>query len=167
EAAYVGSLSRKQFFSHNINPAVYIPGASTIANTQQRRLYPNIALIEQESTAVNSNYNSLQVKLDKRFSQGLSVMASYVFSKALGWNGPLGEGGGGTRDPFSARLDYGPISSDVTHRFVTSFIWEVALFRHPGALHQVLGGWGMEGIVTLQSGFPFTVRCGCDNSRTG
>ena len=174
EGAYVGSFSRKQFFSHNINPAVYIPGVdagnnplSTIANTQQRRAYNQIANIEQESTAANSNYNSLQIKLDKRFSRGLSVMSSYVFSKALGWNGPLGEGGGGTRDPFNARLDYGLVASDVTHRFVSSFIWETPWFRGGGFTHQVLGGWGVEGIATLQSGFPFTVRCGCDNSRTG
>jgi hypothetical protein len=174
EAAYVGSLARKQFFSHNINPAVYIPGndatgnpLSTIANTQQRRIYNQIANIEQESTAANANYNSLQIKLDKRFSGGLSIMGSYVFSRALGWNGPLGEGGGGTRNPFNARMDYALIGNDVTHRFVASFIWETPWFRRPGMMHQVLGGWGFEGITLFQSGFPFTVRCGCDNSRTG
>jgi hypothetical protein len=140
---------------------------STIANTQQRRIYNQIANIEQESTIANSNYNSLQIKLDKRFSRGLSIMSSYVFSKALGWNGPLGEGGGGTRDPFNARLDWGPVANDVTHRFVTSFIWETPWFRRAGLAHQFLGGWGFEGITLLQSGFPFTVRCGCDNSRTG
>jgi hypothetical protein len=174
EAAYVGSKTTKQFFSHNINPAVYVPGTdaagnpfSTIANTQQRRIFPNIGRIEQESTAANINYNSLQLKLDKRFGKGFSVLGSYVFSKALGWTTFPGEGGGGTRAPFDARLDYGPLSQDLTHRFVTSFIWELPRLAQSAPLHTLVGGWGLQGIVTWQSGLPFTVRCGCDNSRTG
>lgn len=174
EVGYVGSLSRKLFFSHNINPAVYIPGTtsagaplSTISNTQQRRIYPLIGSLEYESTAANTNYNSLQVKLDKRFSHGLSILSSYVFSKALGWNVPIGEGGGGTRAPFNARLDYGLLPADLPHRFVTSFLWNIPGFQSGGAIHQLTAGWALQGIVTVQSGFPFTVRCGCDNSRTG
>lgn len=175
EIGYVGSTSTKEFYSHNINPAVYIPGVdengnplSTPANTQSRRLYPNLGAIELESTAANQNYNSLQLKLDKRFSKGLTLMGSYVFSKDLGWNVPLGEGGGGTRDPFNARLDYGLLNQDVTHRFVMSYIWQLPQFKGAqGVVRHLVGGWGTNGILTWQSGFPFTVRCGCDNSRTG
>jgi hypothetical protein len=175
QAAYVGSRSTKEFDSHNINPAVYIPGVdasgnplSTTANTQARRIYPTIGNLEIESTNANFNYNSLQLSLNKRFSNGLSVMSSYVYSKNLGINVPLGEGGGGTRDPFNPKLDYGPLPSDLRHRFVTSFIYELPQLKNAAKpVAYLVGGWGTEGIVTWQSGTPFTVRCGCDNSRTG
>lgn len=175
QLAYIGSRSSKQFDSHNINPAVYIPGVdtngnplSTLANTQQRRIYPNIGNLEIESTDANFNYNSLQVSLNKQFNHGLSIMGSYVWSRNLGINVPLGEGGGGTRAPFNPTLDYGPLPSDIPHRFVTSFIYQLPQFKNASrALSYLLGGWGSEGIVTWQSGTPFTVRCGCDNSRTG
>jgi outer membrane receptor protein involved in Fe transport len=175
QVAYIGSHSTKEFDSHNINPAVYIPGngpdgqpLSTTANTQSRRIYPNIGNLEIESTDADFNYNSLQVSMNKRFSRGLTLMSSYVYSRNLGINVPLGEGGGGTRAPFDPKLDYGLLPSDLTHRFVSSFVYQLPNFRPENkALGFLIGGWGTQGIVTWQSGLPFTVRCGCDDSRTG
>jgi hypothetical protein len=175
QAAYVGSKATKQFDSHNINPAVYVPGVgpngqplSTTANTQSRRILPTIGNLEIESTAAYSNYNSFQAVLDKRMSKGLTIMASYVYSKVLGLNVPLGEGGGGTRSPFMPNLDYGVMPEDITHRFIGSFIYQLPKFSSDGsALSLLTNGWATEGIVNWQSGVPFTVRSGVDNSRTG
>jgi hypothetical protein len=106
--------------------------------------------------------------MNKRFSRGLTLMSSYVYSRNLGINVPLGEGGGGTRDPFDPKLDYGVLPSDLTHRFVTSFVYQLPNFKPENKLLGLfVGGWGTQGIVTWQSGLPFTVRCGCDNARTG
>jgi hypothetical protein len=175
QVAYIGNKATKEFFSHNINPAVYIPGVgsngqplSTTANTQQRRIYPTIGNLEIESTAAYTNYNSMQVSLDKRMSHGLTVMASYVYSRMLGLNVPLGEGGGGTRNPFNPNIDYGIMPEDLTHRVVGSYIYQLPSFwadSHP--LSVFTTGWGTEGIVTWQSGVPFTVRSGLDNSLSG
>ena len=97
EVAYVGSKSTKIFNSHDINAPVYIPGVdesgnplSPTGNNQQRRPFSFISKLEVESTSSNANYNSLQLKLNKRFSKGLTVNTSYVWSKSLGWNVPLG-----------------------------------------------------------------------------
>ena len=95
-------------------------------------------------------------------------MTSYVWSKILGWNVPLGEGGGGTRDQSNHRLDYGRLGWDAPHRFVTSFLWDLPwLANATGAKGAILGGWGVQGIISLQSGFPFSVLCGCDSLSAG
>jgi hypothetical protein len=175
QAAYIGNKATKEFDSHQINPAVYIPGTdvngkplSTTANTQARRIYPTIGNLEIESTDAYSNYNSLQMSLDKRMSKGLTIMGSYVHSKLLGLNVPLGEGGGGTRSPFQPWLDYGIMPEDITNRIISSFIYQMPRLVSEGkALGVVANGWGMEGIVNWQSGVPFTVRSGHDNSLTG
>jgi outer membrane receptor protein involved in Fe transport len=175
EAAYVGSTSVHQFDSHNINPAIYIPGTdsmgnpiSTTANTQARRILPTIGNLEIESTDANSNYNSLQLRLNKRFSRGLTMDASYVYSRDLGINVPLGEGGGGTRDALDRNLDYGVMPTDITNRFVASVLYQLPTFKFENrAMSMVANGWGTQAIVTAQSGFPFTVRSGVDNSLSG
>jgi outer membrane receptor protein involved in Fe transport len=175
QVAYIGNKGTKEFDSHNINPAVYIPGngpdgkpLSTTANTQQRRIYPTIGNLEIESTDAYTNYNSLQISLDKRMSNGLTIMGSYVYSRMLGLNVPLGEGGGGTRDPFDPNLDYGIMPEDLTHRVVTSYIYQLPSFGgNSRPLSVFTSGWGTEGIVTWQSGTPFTVRSGVDNSLSG
>jgi hypothetical protein len=175
QAAYIGNKGTKEFDSHNINPAIYIPGVgpdgqplSTTANTQSRRIYPTIGGLEIESTDAYSSYNSVQLGLDKRMSQGLTIMASYVYSRLLGLNVPLGEGGGGTRDPFDPQLDYGIMPEDLTHRFVASYIYELPKRNLDSkALSFFANGWGSEGITTWQSGVPFTVRSGVDNSLSG
>ncbi len=175
QAAYVGSKATKQFDSHNINPAIYVPGTgangqplSTTTNTQARRVFPTIGNLEIESTAAYSNYNSLQMVVDKRMSRGLTIMGSYVYSKVLGLNVPLGEGGGGTRNPFMPNLDYGIMPEDITHRVISSFLYQFPRLASDGrALGLVTNGWGTEGIVNWQSGVPFTVRSGTDNSRSG
>ena len=175
EVGYVGRKSSKIFNSHDINSPVYIPGVdengnplSTTANNQQRRPFPFISKLEVESTSANANYNSLQLKLNKRFSKGLTANTSYVWSKSLGWNVPLGEGGGGTRDQSNHRLDYGRLAWDAPHRFVNSFLWDLPWMANAtGAKGAILGGWGVQGIISFQSGFPFSVLCGCDSLRQG
>jgi len=86
----------------------------------------------------------------------------------LGVVGSFGEGSNGTRNPFNASLDYGPQNADVKHNFVASFIWDLpSLPAASGFVQGVLGGWQLNGITTIRSGFPFTVRSGRDNSLTG
>ncbi len=176
EINYIGASGSHLFTSDERNAAVYLAGndaqgrpLSSVANTQQRRLFPQFGQVNDTKSALSSNYNGLLMSFNRRYSNGLSVLVSYSWSKSLGVLGSVGEGSNGQRDPSNRRLDYGPLGSDVRHNWVTSFVWELpwgakassALARH------VVHGWQFNGIHTLRSGLPFTVRAGRDNSLTG
>jgi hypothetical protein len=169
EINYVGSSSSHLFTSVEGNPAIYIPGQSTTANTQARRMYNAIGSLNVGESALSANYNSLQVSFRKQYAHGISILSSYTWSKALGVLGSTGEGSNGPRDPGNYNLDYGPQSFDIPHNFVTSFLWNIPggqSFQSP-VLRGLLSGWQLTGIFSVHSGTPLTLRSGLDNSRTG
>ena len=142
-----------------INPAIYVPGASTVGNTQQRRIYQDFANIGLGETGNNSNYQSLQVNIEKRFGRGLSVLTNYTWAKRLddvGWT-----------NPFNRRFDYGISADDVTHVFHLASSYQFPGLKRSGALAKIVNGWAVNSIVTWQSGFPFSVSSGLDNAFTG
>jgi len=175
EVNYVGSSSSHLFTSDEANPAVYIPGVdagrplSTVSNIQQRRIYPQFGQINHTKSALSSNYNALQASFNRRFARGFSVLSSYTWSKGLGVVGSSGEGSNGQRDPFHKQLDCSPLSNDIAHNWVTSFIWDLpfASKTSPALRRMLLRGWQLNGINTLRTGFPFTIRSGVDNALTG
>jgi Carboxypeptidase regulatory-like domain len=165
-AAYVGSKSSRLFGSHNLNPAVFGPGA-TVGNTQARRLYQQFGTIEEESTVGYSQYHSFQLTVNKRFSRGFTLLASYTFSKDLGLTSSQGEGSLGTRDPNNWNLDKGLLSTDRPQIVAISSVWQVPSGSLRGAMKQAVGGWELTGIYTASSGAPLTVRTGVDRSLNG
>ena len=118
--------------------------------------------------AFNSNYNALELKVEHS-SPSLTVLASYTWSHSLddksddaGINGD--SSGNGPMDQYNWRLDYASSSFDVTNRFVGSFVYELpfgkgkALMGNAGTFTNLLvGGWQANGILTLQSGLPYSV----------
>ena len=161
--AYIGNRG-SYFFgaaenSREINPAIYVPGASTVANTQARRQYRDFSRIGfYESTNI-SKYNSLQLNAEKRFGKGLAVLASYTYSKKLddyGWTTPDNRG-----------FDYGLSREDVPHNLKFSNVWQVPQIGGNQGWSRLINGWMVNTMVTWQSGFPFTVSSGRDNSFTG
>jgi len=170
ELNYVGSSSSHMFTTAEGNPAVYIPGQSTVANTQARRRDPQIGLINNTLDVLSANYNSAQIVFNKRYSKGFTILGSYTFSKALGiGSASVGAGSNGPRDPNNFRLDYGPLSLNRTHNFVTSALFDVPWGKKgsPAWEQWTIGGWQLSGIVNAISGAPLTVGSGLDNSLTG
>ena len=162
-AAYVGNkgtfLSNGQKGLRESNPAVYVPGGSSEDNTQQRRLYTDFSTVGLVSSDSNSNYQALQLNVEKRFSHGLSVLTNYTWSKTMddyGWT-----------DPFNRRFDYGPSDDDVRHNFKLSNIWEVPRISKNKALGVFTNGWVVNSLTSWRSGFPFSVYSGLDNSFSG
>lgn len=163
-ASYMGNkgtnLSSGIFSNRELNPAIYIPGQSTEANTQSRRINPNFGAIGSTPSGNNSHYHALQLNVEKRFSGGLSLLANYTWSKMIDDYGP-----GGYTDPFNREFDYGLASSDVPHLFHFSSIWQVPKPHVTGGFaNGFLGGWELTSIMTWRSGFPFSVFSGVDNS---
>ena len=163
---YLGSKSDHLFMSTNLNPALYAPGA-TVATTQQRRIYPLFGAIESEETNAYSQYHSLQIQVKRSLSRGLTFSSAYTFSKNTGYTGAQSEGSLGSRNALNRRLDDGILPNNAAHVWSTSAVWNLPTPNGSPALRYVLGGWELSSILQMQTGFPFTVRSGVDNSFTG
>jgi len=168
-ASYAGSKGTHLETQYEGNPAVYIPSASSTANTQNRRIYNSDGLGDFYvlSTEGNSNYHSMQLQLDYRWST-LEWQAGYTFSKSID-SLPLSNGTSPAySDPFDKNLDHGLSDFDVTHRFVLSYVWALPQARSlPTLARLVVGGWSTSGIVSAQTGFPLIIRAGQDRSLSG
>ncbi len=168
--AYLGNKGTHLHVSEQINPGIYIPGQSTTGNIDSRRIYQGFQTIESIQSTAYSSYNSLQVNWNRRFEHGFTLLGSYVFSRAIDLESNDGNSGLGSQsmDPFNWDLDKGLASFNVQHRFVTSFIWNLPVFRGAKGIERaILGGWSVNGILTLQTGIPFSVTAGTDRSMSG
>jgi len=131
----------------------------------------------QTTSTAFSNYNSLQMRGEKRLSAGLTFVASWTWSKAIsdatGFNGggPF-DTGNRIQDIFNKKADKGLSSLDHRHRFSYAFVYELPFHEGPRPLQKLAGGWVVDGIYTFQSGLPLTVKyngdvfsSGTDNAR--
>jgi hypothetical protein len=87
----------------------------------------------------------------------------------LGVVGALGEGSNGQRDPFDRYLDYGVNPSNVSSNWVSALVWDIPYGKQLNSrfARALFGGWQVNGINTLHTGLPYTVRSGLDNSFSG
>jgi hypothetical protein len=147
------------------NPAVYIPGQSTQANTQARRLNPTFGSVGLFSSDNNSHYESVRLNVEKRFSHGLSIIANYTRSRMMDDLSPAGANG--RTDPFNRRFDYGVSNDDVPNVFNLSWMYQIPSAPVHGFAAKMINGWELTGITNWRSGFPYSVFSNVDNSLTG
>jgi hypothetical protein len=119
---------------------------------------PVFSGIFSEDTIAHSNYNSLQVLFEKRFSHGLQFQASYTFSKSLD-NASSFES---ALNPLNFNSTYGLSNYDARHRFVFNYVWELPVPKYDGLKGKLLDGWEASGILTFQSGFPIRITSQAD-----
>lgn len=161
--AYVGSRGDHLFMTNELNPAIF--GAPGRTLDERRPMFPIFASVTNQSSDARSAYHALQLSLNKRFSRGFSILGSYTWSKLL--DNASGDGEG-PPNPFDLDANWGLSDLDLDHRFVTSFIWQLPdLAGRTGWVRHVLGGWQTNAIVTLESGSPFSIVSGRDNSQSG
>ena len=161
--AYVGSRGDHLFMTTELNPAIF--GAPGRTLDERRPLFPIFASVTNQSSDARSEYHALQLTLNKRFSQGFSILSSYTWSRLLD---NASSDGDRPDNPFDLDANWGPSDFDIEHRFVASFIWQLpGLGGRSGWMRHVLGGWQTNGIVTLESGAPFSIVSGRDNSQSG
>jgi hypothetical protein len=177
------------------NPPVFVPGVdgsgnpiSNENNVNQRRLYSGCTLASPNNCIYgsvgeiagisNSSYNALEASLRKRFSHGLSFLASYTWSHSIddvssfNITGSASQQVAGENDlaqnPFDLAAERGRSMFDARHRFVLSYQWMLPFLQHSSNWYgKVLGNWQLNGIFTAMSGTPFTVFDSSDVSLQG
>jgi hypothetical protein len=159
DMAYVGNVGVGQPLSYDLNSG-FVAGAGAAGR-------PEYAPFGRTATTrilkrTGSNYNSLHVKLDHRYANGLSATSSYTYQKGLGSVSSEGGGIGGTTFYIDFARNYSRLGNDRTHTFVQSFIYDFPFGRgkrwlNSGAASWIAGGWQVSGVLSLETGIPFTV----------
>lgn len=171
--AYVGDHSVHIMGSRQTNPAVYIPGqcgttaCSTVGNENSRRLYPGMSALEIAQSYEYEGFNSLQVNVTRRQQNGLTLLTNIVWSKTIDDTSSATEGNAGPPNPFNLKSGRGPADFDQKIRFVLSANYLTPRVNVQGWKSAVVNNWQVNGIVSLDSGFPFTVLSGTDRSLSG
>jgi Carboxypeptidase regulatory-like domain len=175
EAGYYGNKLDHMWRQFDGNPAAPVAG-----NVNANRLYTSV-LVPDTSNSVTladvvriqkdgfSRYHALQVKVEKRYAKGLTLLGVYSFSKtiALGDTNNL-------QNPLDWAAERAVSTQDLTHRFVASAVYELPFGRGKawGAhwnrfINAALGGWSIAPIVTVDSGFPLNLTVNGNPSNSG
>jgi hypothetical protein len=164
EAQYLGSKGTHLYTNVFYN----LPNPSATTPIAARAPFPNLSNFALQSGAASSIYNSLVLRAEKRLSLGLMVSGSYTYSKSID-NDSLGN------SVVSSNLDQGNVkalerglsSFDIRNRLTVSFTYDLPFKFVNKGLDAVLSNWQMGGIITEQSGQPFTVNIQSDRANTG
>jgi hypothetical protein len=170
EVAYVGSKGTKLLTARDINqpqPSVLPPGLPFVLRPDLR--FDDIDLLESRA---NSSYNAMQVRFQQRLTRGFSALASYTWSKSIDDASNFFSSAGDPNFPqnsFNVAAERGRSNFDVAHRLAVSYSYALPFRKYDGVAGTLLNGWETYGIVTLQTGRPFTVALlsEIDNSGTG
>ena len=157
---------------------------STVARAQLLMPFPEYGAITENTNPVHARYDSLAVKAQKRLSQGLTFLAAFTWSKNL--DNAWGSAGSnyfntfaGSTPPsavqnvYNTGAEWGLASANVPARFTLSWTYQLpfgtgkALLSHNRALNYVVGGWSVNGVSIVQSGFPLFIFQTNQNSGIG
>ena len=172
DTAYVGTIGRHLQDNRNLNGIPYgttFTAAAqdpTLVASSPTALLGNNALKQQflepiygynnitvyESAAV-SNYNSLQVALNRRASNGLFLGATYTWSRAM--TTASSDTTSVRIDQYTKFADYGPASFDVRQNFALNYVYQLPGFKSNFLLRGITNGWQLSGIVQARTGMPF------------
>lgn len=146
--------------------------SQTVARSQLLRPYPQFSGVTSGNASFfgASEYNSLQVKFQRRFADGSSLLASYTFSKLMDNIGSSETGfpgstvsGGGIQDWDNLAEEWSVAEFDTPHDLVVSGVYELPFgqgkrfLSHSRAANYLVGGWQLNGITSVVSGTPFGV----------
>jgi len=165
---YVGRTGLYLERERNVNAlpvgTLYRPENAGI-NTNVLRPFKGFAQIPMAENAARSEYNGLQLELNRRFDRGLAFGIAYTYSSSY-------DNASDRRyrmlNPLDGSLDWGPSNFDTPHVLVVNAIYELPWLRDAGGLRQaLLGGWTLSGVYQYQSGSPFHIGTGEDFAGIG
>ncbi len=171
DVTYVGNKDTKLWARTWPNQPPPGPG-----DIDSRRPYTNVSTVAGNQTLGNASYNGLQVRMDKRFSRGLSILAGYTWSKAITdtQGAETGAFVPDLQDNNNRRANRGLWAADTRQRFTLSSVYELPFGNKKrffsggnGVVEKVVSGWQFGAIFTYQSGQPLTVTLPFDNPNVG
>jgi len=158
--AYVGTRGSNLFVNQDYNPTVDFGP----------RINSNFGDILVRSNAGHSNYNSLQVEVERRLNTSFTVRGSYTYSKFMDNGSEVFVSTGGSSisaDPFNQNSDYGPSAFDRRHRFEMAYVWQLPYSRRDSILKALTDRWQWSSVASVESGTPDTVYDGFDVNGDG
>lgn len=168
EVAYVGNRGVHQPNRWDANPARQDPDLGRPTPIQSRRPYQNVGFVSGNTSLAWSNYNALNVRLERRYKSGLSLLGVYTWSKAMAirsfdnWT---------VMDINNIRMNYGPVN-DYNHNAVISYIYDLPFGAGRPLLNggneianHLIGGWQVNGITTFRSGVALSLTSPVSNNR--
>jgi outer membrane receptor protein involved in Fe transport len=164
---YVGNRVRNGRRLRNLNEGIIqTPGVGPVVFPYAQFGFGN-AFLEQIVTTGRADYDALQVRVQRRMSDGLGFTIAYTYSRANGdfidhLTAGLGATGNFPNTTYAMEADYGPLPFDIPNRLVTSFIYELPFgagrtFQPAGVLGALARDWSVNGILTLSDGRPFSI----------
>jgi hypothetical protein len=183
-ANYVGSVGRRVDVGGAYNVAMVAGGNANTAcapfdpstsKTNCGAPFPYIGPTAYDRSQGKSNYNALQVSLNGRQQHGLTYLVSYTWSKSLdlGCSGWYGVEGCSIQNPYNLQADKGPSATDLPQIFSTAWVYALP-FGKGGkfssgspVVNALIGGWNLNGVLSLNSGTAFDVGSGKDVAETG
>jgi hypothetical protein len=184
DVSYLGSSGHKLPLGVNINQALP-PSAQCVAtpsvpgcSVNARRPFPGFGSITGGfiESAGNSNYHGMTVRVERRFASGLSILSSYAWSKSIDDGSGIStasDSSGVAQDARNLRAERALSDFDVAHRWVLSYVYDLPFGKgkriapSSKVADLLVSGWQMTGILTMQTGRPFTVTVGRDQSAPG
>lgn len=165
EVGYVGNGAHKLTGRDLVNQAFPDSDPARATPVQGRRPNPNIGDVSVVKSLDNSNYHALNVRLDKRFSSGFSILGAYTWSKAMGIGGALSGDQSNQQDARNRRAEYSVLEFNQDQRLTAAWIYEMPFGKGKawggtltGAPGILASGWSFQGSFTAHTGFPLTPR---------
>jgi hypothetical protein len=153
EANYVGNVGRNYGRLVDYNTV-----RGDLFDGSLNRLNPTFGGINYRAMLARSQYHGVQLQLNKSYSGGFSGQVAYTYGDAKD-DGSDVQVGGLPVDARDLSLEWAPTDFDIRHRLVVNWLWEIPFLRNqPGLTAALLGGWQINGVTALQSGFPFNVN---------
>lgn len=166
EIAYVGNKGTKLETNVPLNRPTPGPG-----DMDSRRQFPGLSEGFAVRNLGDSIYHSMQAKVERMYSNGLSLIASYTLAKSI--DNTSSDFGSGVQDANNLGLERAVSDFDYRQRLSLGYVYDLpfgtgkALKPGNRALQFLVSGWELSGIVTLQGGSPFSIRSGRDVANTG
>jgi hypothetical protein len=168
QLSYVGSSTHRLYYPNQIDQPTPGPGS-----VQARRPFPQFSALHAYAPLVDANYNSLQAQVERRFTNGFSLLAAYTWGHAIDDGPSQVDTVVAPQNAYDFAAERGNSAYDVRNRLVVSSLYELPFGKGKAFLsgsrvgNAIAGGWLLTGIFSAQSGLSFTPVESVDGSNTG